>query len=414
MKKIILKKLLHGLVSLAPAIAIGIAIYVWLSGFDDAGYVLLGIGNWSMEATLTVFLIGLMLTFLVLYCGFRGLNYLIRLPGRLKDRAKSVRFNRSQEALIAGLVDSAEGNWEKAETLLVKHATHSGAPLLHYLTAAKAAHSRGALDKRDEYLKKANDHAPDAALAVGLTQAELHLSGNEFDEALATLANLHSINPGHASVLKLLHQTYQTIGDWEAIRKLLPSLHTNKILMETEIKRLETEAFSELLKQSAETGNIETIQKRWADVPNYIRKISGISAIYFAAMINAGAGADIEDELALALSIDWDTTLLVLFGSLESNDILKQLAMAERWLSVHENDPVLLTVLGKLCAKSADNDKARTYLQQSLAIQPTVPAYQLLGDLCQAEGDQATASQCYKQGLELAAADMAARMALGV
>jgi len=47
-----------------------------------------------------------------------------------------------------------------------------------------------------------------------LTQAELHLSGNQFDQALETLTRLQSINPTHASVLKLLHQTYHHIGDW--------------------------------------------------------------------------------------------------------------------------------------------------------------------------------------------------------
>ncbi|MFZ2449916.1 MAG: heme biosynthesis HemY N-terminal domain-containing protein [Methylovulum miyakonense] len=405
-----MKKILYFLVALIAAVAAAFFANNWLQGFDTPGYVLMGIGHWSLETTLSVFAVTQIMGFFVLYFVFRSLGYLIRLPGRLKHRSRAVKFNRSQEALITGLVDSAEGNWEKAENILIKHASHSGAPLLHYLTAAKAAQSRGAFDKRDEYLKKANDQAPDSSIAIGLTQAELHLSGNEFDQALETLTKLHSIEPGHASVLKLLHQTYQTMGDWESMRKLLPSLHTHKVLMETEIKLLETEAFSKLLKQSAETGDVGAIQKRWAEVPNYIRKIPGISAIYFAAMINAGAGADIEDELALALSIDWDNTLLVLFGSVPSNDVSKQLAMAERWLSLHENDPVLLTILGKLSAKSAGNEKAREYLAQSIAVEPTVLAYQLLGDLLFAEGDQAEASRCYKQGLELASSEIISRI----
>ncbi|MDD5273901.1 MAG: heme biosynthesis HemY N-terminal domain-containing protein, partial [Methylovulum sp.] len=256
MKKIVLKNMLAILVVLLPAIAIAGLAYLWLKSFDTPGYVLLGIGNWSLETTLSVFLFALIIGFFLLYFTFRGLSYLFKLPRRLKARSRLVKFNRSQEALITGLVDSAEGNWEKAENILIKHVSHSGAPLLHYLTAAKAAQSRGAFDKRDEYLKKASDHAPDSAIAIGLTQAELHLSGNEFDQALATLGKLQSIEPSHASVLKLLHKTYQTMGDWEAIRTLLPSLHTHKILMEAEIKQLETEAFSKLLKQSAKTGNV--------------------------------------------------------------------------------------------------------------------------------------------------------------
>lgn len=405
-----MKKILYFLSSLVFAVIAAVLVNNWLQGFETPGYVIMGIGRWSLETTLAVFAVSLIMGFFVLYFFFRTLGWLIRLPGQLKNRGKNIKFNRSQAALIAGLVDSAEGNWEKAENVLIKHASHSGAPLLHYLTAAKAAQSRGAFDKRDEYLKKAADQAPDSAVAIGLTQAELHLSGNQFEQALETLTRLHSIEPTHASVLKLLHQTYHYVGDWEGIRKLLPSLHTHKILMEAEIKLLETEAFSKLLKQSAETGNIETLQKRWAEVPNYIRKISGISAIYFAAMINAGAGNDIEEELALALSVSWDATLLVLFGSVQSNDALKQLAMAERWLALHEDDALLLMVLGKLSLKSADPEKAQDYLMKSIAVEPTVQAYQLLGDLLFAQGDKDQAIQCYKNGLELASCEIVSRI----
>lgn len=405
-----MKKILYFLSSLVFAVLSAVLVNNWLQGFETPGYVIMGIGRWSLETTLAVFAVSLIMGFFVLYFFFRTLGWLIRLPGRLKSRGKNIKFNRSQAALIAGLVDSAEGNWEKAENVLIKHASHSGAPLLHYLTAAKAAQSRGAFDKRDEYLKKAADQAPDSAVAIGLTQAELHLSGNQFEQALETLTRLHSIEPTHASVLKLLHQTYHYVGDWEGIRKLLPSLHTHKILMEAEIKLLETEAFSKLLKQSAETGDIEIIQKRWSEVPNYIRKISGISAIYFAAMINAGADTDIEEELALALSVSWDATLLILFGSVQSNDVLKQLAMAERWLALHEDDALLLMILGKLSVKCAEPEKAQDYLMKSIAIEPTVQAYQLLGDLLFAQDDKDQAIQCYKNGLELASSEIVSRI----
>jgi len=332
------------------------------------------------------------------------------LPGQIKNRGNSIKFNRSQEALIAGLVDSAEGNWEKAEKVLIKHASHSGAPLIHYLTAARAAQSRGAIDKRDEYLKKAADQAPGSDVAIGLTQAELHLSEKQFEQALETLTRLHSIDPTHASVLKLLHQAYQQAGDWEGIRKLIPSLNNNKVLMEAEIKLLETEAFSKLLKQAAERGSVDEIESLWAEIPDYIKNMKGVSAIYFAAMIDAGAGAKVEGGLARALSTTWDQTLVVLYGNVQSIDIARQLETAEQWLLMHPRDAVFLTVLGKLSMKCGDNQKATTYLTKSLSIEPTVPAYQIFGDLLFAQGDKDRASECYKQGLELASSEIVSRI----
>ncbi|MGJ0489314.1 heme biosynthesis HemY N-terminal domain-containing protein [Methylobacter sp.] len=404
------KTILFFLGALLIAIAAAFLVNEWLSSFESPGYVLIGIGSWSIETSLVVFAVSLIIGFFVFYLFFRFLGWLLRLPGQLKARGRNIKFNRSQEALIAGLVDSAEGNWEKAEKVLIKHASHSGAPLIHYLTAAKAAQSRGAIDKRDEYLRKAADQAPGSDVAIGLTQAELHLSGNQFDQALETLTRLHSIDPTHANVLKLLHQTYQHIGDWEGIRKLIPSLHNNKVLMEAEIKLLETEAFSKLLKQAAENGDINEIESLWAEIPDYIKSMHGVSAIYFAAMIEAGAGAKVEDELVKALSANWDQTLLVLFGSIKSGDAVRQLETAEQWLTSHAGDAVLLSVIGKLSLKCGDAGKAEKYFNHSITVEPTVQAYQLLGDLLFARGDKDKASECYKSGLELASSEIVSRI----
>lgn len=405
-----MKNIMYFLGSLLVAIIAAFLANKWLGGFENPGYVLIGIGHWSLETSLIVFSVSLIMAFFVFYVSFRFLGWLFRLPGQVKNRGKNIKFNRSQEALIAGLVDSAEGNWEKAEKVLIKHASQSGAPLIHYLTAARAAQSRGALDKRDEYLKKAADGAPGSDVAIGLTQAELHLSEKQFGQALETLARLHSINPTHASVLRLLHQAYQQAGDWEGIRKLIPSLNTHKVLMEAEIKLLETEAFSKLLKQAAERGSVEDIELLWSEIPDYIRQMKGVSAIYFAAMIDAGAGAKVEGGLARALSTTWDQTLVVLFGNVQSLNNSRQFETAEQWLPMHPRDAVFLAVLGKLSMKCGDKQKAETYLTKSISIEPTVPAYQLFGDLLFAQGDKDRASECYKQGLELASSAIISRI----
>ncbi len=401
-----MKNIMYFLGSLFIAIASAFVANKLLGGFENPGYVLIGIGYWSMETSLIIFVISLIMGFYVLYIFFRFLGWLLRLPEQMKNRGKNLNFNRSQEALIAGLVDSAEGNWEKAEKVLIKHASHSGAPLIHYLTAARAAQSRGALEKRDEYLKQAAEQSPGSDVAIGLTQAELHLSEKQFEQALETLTRLHTIDPTHASVLKLLHQGYQQAGDWEGIRKLIPSLNTHKVLMEAEIKLLETEAFSKLLKQAAGRRSVNEVEALWSEMPDFIRNMKGVSAIYFAAMIELGSGAKIEGALARALSTTWDQTLVVLFGNIKSIDVASQLETAEQWLPMHPRDAVFLTILGKLSIKCGDEQKAETYLAKSISIEPTVPAYQTMGDMLFAQGDKDKARDCYKSGLELASSEI--------
>ncbi|MGR9100743.1 MAG: heme biosynthesis HemY N-terminal domain-containing protein, partial [Gammaproteobacteria bacterium] len=387
-----MKNFFYFLTALVIALATAFLLRNWLSEHNDPGYVLIGIGHWSLETSLAVFTAALVVGFFVFYMFFRLLGWLFRLPGKLKQKGREIKFNRSQEALISGLVDSAEGNWERAEKVLIKHAAGSGAPLIHYLTAAKAAHSRGAVEKRDEYFKIAKESAPGSEIAIGLAQAELQLSEKQFDQALKSLTHLQSINPTHASVLKLLHLTYEHLGDWEGIRKLIPSLHQNKVLMEAEVKLLEAQTYSALLKEAAARKDGKEIQELWDSIPAHVQKMQGMQPIYFAAMIEAEAGAAVEQDIVEALSQEWNDTLLVLYGSLQSIDFPGQLRTAEKWLELHPRDAVLLRVAGKICINCGEHEKAEQYLSKSIEIDPTVTAYQMLGDLLFKRGDKDRAS----------------------
>ncbi len=397
-----MKNFLYFLASLLCAVVVAYVLHSWLAHYNDPGYVLIGFGHWSLETSLTVFTVSLVIGFFILYNLFRLFGVLLRMPGQYNKRRRNLRLNRSQEALIAGLFDAADGNWENAERILIKHAANSGAPLLHYLTAARAAQSRGALDKRDEYLQKAAEQSAGNNLTVGLTQAELHLSEQQFEQALETLSKLHSINPGHARILKMMHQAYHHLGDWEGLSKLLPSLQQNKVLMETEVKLLQTKTYSSLLKKAAEQNDAQTIQTCWNEIPEHIKSLSGVANIYFAAMINAGAGHGIENDIIKQLGRHWDATLLELYASIEAEDVAKQLQAAEQWLAVYHSDPTLLKVLGKLAFRAEQMEKAEQYLLKSLNLEASVGAYQLLAEAMFTRGDKDKACDYFKRGLELA------------
>ncbi|MEI8571057.1 heme biosynthesis protein HemY [Methylomonas sp. LW13] len=401
-----MKNLMYFLGSLLCAVLVAFLLHSWLVKQNDPGYVLIGFGHWSLETSLTVFAVAQVIGFFVLYNFFRLMGVLIRMPNQFAKRRRNIRFNRSQEALVAGLFDAADGNWERAEKVLIKHAAHSGAPLLHYLTAARAAQSRGALDKRDEYLQKASEQSPDTNMTVGLTQAELHLSEKQFEQALETLGKLHSINPGHARVLKMMHQAYQHLGDWEGLSKILPSLQQHKVLMETEVKLLETETFSRLLKQTIAQGDRQAIQTCWEGIPDHIKTLPGIANIYFAAMIAAGAGSSVESAMLKQLGRHWDDTLLVLVSNIEAEDKAKQLQSIEQWLAVYPGNAVLLRVLGKLALKAEQMEKAEQYLLKSLNTEASVATYQLLGELLFSKGDKDQACDYFKRGMELASSEL--------
>jgi len=385
-------------------LALGAAFFGlrYVSSHSGSGYVIVGIGQWSVETSLLFSSLVLVVSFLLLYGIIRLVIVTVRLPKTIKQRNVELRSKRSQEALLTGLIESAEGNFESAEKILIRHAANSGAPLINYLTAARAAHSRGALEQRDEYLKLAQESMPEAELAIGLTKAELQLSNQQFEEALESLTQLDKIAPSHAAVLKMMHQAYASVSDWQGLSKIIPQLHANKVMMEAEIKLLETETFSSIIRQKAETRNAVALRNLWLEIPEHLRQSPGILQLYCAAMIEARAEAEVEPMVRMAIGKEWSETLVVLYGCIHMPDTEDQLATAEAWLKKHPTDAILLRVLGKLSLRANQLEKSKAYLKDSLAAEPSVEAYQLMGDVLLKQNDAQTACQFFRNGLLLA------------
>ena len=396
--------------SMGFLVALGVAIVAlrYVVAHGGSGYVIVGLGQWSVETSLLLTTVVLVLAFVLFYFAVRLVVTAVRLPKILKQRGFEQRSKLSQEALLTGLIESAEGNFETAEKHLIRHAANSGVPLINYLTAARAAQSRGALEQRDEYLQLAQETMPEAELAIGLTKAELQLSNQQFEEALESLTQLDKIAPSHAAVLKLMHQAYANLSDWQGLRLIIPKLQSNKVMMEAEIKLLETETFSSLIKQKSDARDAVALRNLWLEIPEHIRKSSGIQQLYFAAMIDAGSEVEVEPLVRQAISKEWSETLVVLYGCIHMPDTADQLAKGEAWLKAHPKDAILLRVLGKLSLRSGLLDKAKTYLQASLAAEPSVEAYQLMGDVLMKENDPLSACQFFRNGLLFASNEVVA------
>jgi len=391
-------------------VAVGATVFAlrYVSSHGGSGYVIVGIGQWSVESSLLFTGVLLAVTFVLLYFAVRLIVTAISLPKILKQRGFEQRSKRSQEALLTGLIESAEGNFETAEKHLIRHAANSGVPLINYLTAARAAQSRGALEQRDEYLKLAQETMPEAELAIGLTKVELQLSNQQFEEALESLTQLDKIAPSHAAVLKLMHQAYANLADWQGLSLIIPQLKSNKVMMEAEIKLLETETFCSLIKQKTEARDAVALRNLWLEIPGHIRKSSGVLQLYCAAMIEAGAEVEVEPLVRQAIGTEWSETLIVLYGCIHMPDTVDQLVKGEAWLKAHPKDAILLRVLGKLSLRAGLLDKAASYLKASLAAEPSVEAYQLMGDVLMKENDPLSACQFFRNGLLFASNEVVA------
>ena len=388
--------------ALAWALAIVLAaVAATLLVDTDNGYVLIRWGAWTIELSLVLALILLAAGFTAVHTLARVLGATQEVPAGVQSWNRERARRRARHALTRGLLDLAEGDWRSAEKNLTRHAADSETPLLNYLSAARAAQLQGADERRDLYLRLAHESMPSADVAVSLTQAELQIAHQQFEQALATLRHLQTLAPKHAYVLKLLHCLYEKLGDWPQLSEMLPELRRRAVLPDGELAALELRIHRELLQSAAADPDTTRLATAWDATPKALRASTGLTAHYAELLLARGATGDAEAALREALKHGFDERLAAMYGRVEGPDAGKQLAFAEGLLGQQPRNAALLLALGRLALRARLWGKARGYLEASLGTATTADAYSELGNLLEQLGDGDAARECYRKGLSL-------------
>jgi HemY protein len=388
--------------ALAWALAIVLAAVAATLLVDaDNGYVLIRWGAWTVELSLVLALLLLAAAFAALHALVRVLGATQGVPAGVQSWNRERARRRARHALTRGLLDLAEGDWRSAEKNLTRHAADAETPLLNYLSAARAAQLQGADERRDLYLRLAHDSMPSADVAVSLTQAELQIAHQQFEQALATLKHLQTLAPKHAYVLKLLHCLYEKLGDWPQLAEILPELRRRAVLPDGELAALEGRIHRELLQSAAADPDPARLAAAWDATPKALRASPDLAAHYAELLLARGAAGDAEAVLREALKHGADERLVALYGRVDGADAGKQLAFAEGLLGQQPRNATLLLALGRLALRARLWGKARSYLEASLGAAPTADAYGELGNLLEQLGDGDAARACYRRGLAL-------------
>ena len=91
-----------------------------------------------------------------------------------------------------------------------------------------------------------------------------------------------------------------------------------------------------------------------------------------------------------------------MYSELNIEDHKVGLAQSERWLKQYPESPGLLAMAGFLNAKAELWGKARSLLEQSLALKAAPQTYKLLGDVLIKMNDSEGATESYQEGLRIA------------
>jgi HemY protein len=374
---------------------------------EQPGYVLLAYQGFRYESSLWGTLALLATIWALLYAARLSWR-LLTASGRVANPwSRRNRNRRAQMSAEQGLLDLSEGRWERALRHLRRAAEAESQPLMHYLGAARAAQELGRYAESDSLLERALTRQPQAELAIALAHAELQVARGESVAALETLQVMRERHPRHRQVLRQLQALYEQQGEWSALLGLLPELRKNKALAEPELLELERRAWRARLAVAGQSGleagetALQPLTQAWQQLSKAQRQESSLLLTYAEQLRSLGAEQEAEEVLRSALKRHYDASLIAFYGTLCGSEPKVQLHAAEGWLKQQPDDPQLLLALGRLSLQNRLWDKARGYLEASLAQSRSASACAELARLLAHQGEVVRSNQLFQEGLSL-------------
>jgi len=364
----------------------------------DPGYVLLSYGSYTLETSLWVGIVMLALALFLLYLVYRIVYRLISGQRSLVRWFGNHRVDQAQRNSTHGFVSYVEGNWSRARRQLLRGSDKSSLPIVNYLLAARASDFLQEPEEAQQHLRAAAELDAEAALAVEITRAEMHLRAQNYSAVVQTLENVDR----QPRVLDLLREAYLGLGEGDKMLNLLPDLRRQKVLPREALDKIEREAHIRRLKQAAAPDHsADELQRVWQKLPGNLKQEPALVRTFVAGQMNHAAHDDAEKTLRTALKQQWDSELVRQYGLVESTNISAQLTRAERWLPKHPEDAQLLLSLGRISARDKLWGKARDYYESSYRVQPSTEVCAELGRLLVALGEPKVAAAYYREGLML-------------
>ena len=373
------------------ALAIGLILVARV----NQGFVLLVTPLHRIELSLNLAILLVLATIVAGYLLVRTVALASSMPGRVREFQKRRAQNKERATFADALRNYFEGRFGKAERAAAAALSTNPSAGLAALVGAWSAHGRRDYALRDEYLAKAAEHAPNETVARLMAQAEMYLDERRYHDALNVLSQLPE---KHTEALKLELRAREQAHDWQAMLALLPQLEKRKVFDGAMLEEIRRHAYLENLRDKA--IDIEALRTYWSRLPSQQRCDPRIAATAAQCFLSFGSCSDVHKVVETALAAEWDSALVAYYSECLGTNVNKQLEQAEKWLKEHPQDPVLLLVLGRLCAHQERWGKAQSYREASLSVEPTHSTHLELARLFERTGKPEQATAQYRQALE--------------
>jgi HemY protein len=366
---------------------------------DHQGYILISIAHYTIEmSVVTAAIIAVVFYFLLLLT--EGLlSRLFSVRSGLRGWWQNRGYAKAQRQTHKGITALMEGEYQRAEHLMMRSAEQSDLPLLNYLSAAEAAHAQGEYQKRDDYLQKAGELDPQSQLAIQLTQIRLLQDQGEWQQSRDLLEQLRQRWPHHPQILQRLQAVYQALHAWQAELELLPLLRKQQLLNDSDFVTAQARCYHAWFSHVLQTKDRDALLALWQQQPRTIRHTPALQLLVIDTLIEHQHHHAAFELLAPLLRKQADDALWQRCARLQLNDYSALLKLLLSQLKNHPQSASLLSALGHLYFQQQHYVLAQGYLERSVALQPTVADQRALASIMEQQRLFEKAAEYYRLSL---------------
>lgn len=383
-------------------IVIALLLGLYLGFPNDPGYLLISFGSYTFETSL----FALLIVGVILYLLFKLLGIFLQWLNPKNIFQFGYRLNKKRKARvrsnsIEGLLYFVRGNWQSSYNVLTKSLDDKDASVVNYLAAAYAAQEIGSNDNWMELLEEAEEKYPNAKSTTMYFKAHLLFRKGKLEQSVAVLEQLKESSINDPSLLNLLKEVYIGLQDWQALKKLLPTLRKNKLVDSSEIEQMQKRIFIEELyicfnrrESASKTDILMQLKGLWKKALPKYREDEKVVGHFLDLLVLLDAKAEAVGAIETAISKRWSDALIVRYGELDFGTSSQQLLIAEAWLRTRPADANLMLCLGRISMRNELWAKAKEYYQASINLAPTADAYGELSRLLKNLGEVEASEIC--------------------
>lgn len=383
------------------------AVVAALAARLNAGYALLVAPPYRIELSLNLLIVLVVGAFAALYFGLRVIVRTVQLPAQVRAWRRTQKKDRARAKLDAAIVALLEGRYGKAqqqaqEALALPHSSGLAA-----LVAARAAIDVRRFDAAEGFLSRPETQSTSLVVSRLTLSAEIALEQGQPQEALRILEALKREAGMHTAALRLELRATQAARRFADIPALVEQLIKRGVFDAAQGEQVRIVAQREQLRALAHDA--AGLRDAWNRLPESMRTQPPIARAAALSFLQLGGDREAADLVARSLDREWDSELVELYGECRVSDATRQIEQAEQWLAMHNQDAVLLRVLGTLCQRQQLWGKAQTYLEASVALDNHWRTHLALGEMLGRLGKKDEANTHFVAALRLATDELKRR-----